>query len=306
MSLPEPAVAVPELTHGIARGVCALACERFAVAGRLWLHVGDLGAVDVVGLAALLQVVRRGSMLAAPIILSGGVTLRRTLVDAHLADDVRLLDVEPRVAVAGVTVSSFASTYVVAGRRVGLRPPGLDDIPLFVRWAADQSLHHLVGSDLLYLCRHLREDGPVIRDALLADPTALTLLVEPLGEPRRVIGYVRLYHVRLGEGFAFLETAITESGYRWVGCGVEATRLLLAYGLDALELNRIEAKVYAYNTQSCNALRRRGFREEGRLHEAHVVGDQRVDVIVFGMFGDDMRARRRRDPLPYLGLWPAP
>ena len=163
--------------------------------------------------------------------------------------------------------------------------------------------HRLVGSDLLYVCRHLGDDPRAIRAAILADPTALTLLVEPMDEPGFVIGYVRLYHVRLGDGFAFLETAIAEDGYHRVGCGVEATRLLLAYGVDTLELNRIEAKVYAYNAASCNALRRRGFREEGRLHEAHVVDDRRVDVLVFAMFGDEMRERRRHDPLPYMGLW---
>ena len=48
-----------------------------------------------------------------------------------------------------------------------------------------------MGSDLLYVCRHLGDDPRAIRAAILADPTALTLLVEPMDEPGFVIGYVR-------------------------------------------------------------------------------------------------------------------
>jgi RimJ/RimL family protein N-acetyltransferase len=98
---------------------------------------------------------------------------------------------------------------------------------------------------------------------------------------------------------------MAEREYHRAGYGVEATRLLLAYAVDALELNRIEAKVYAYNTASRNALRRRGFAEEGRLHEARAVGDGRADVLVFALYGDEMRRRRQGDPLPYMGLWSA-
>lgn len=47
------------------------------------------------------------------------------------------------------------------------------------------------------------------------------------------------------------------------GWGIEASGLLLAYALDHIGIHWVEAKVFAYNQLSINALRRNGFRQEG-------------------------------------------
>jgi RimJ/RimL family protein N-acetyltransferase len=261
-----------------------------------------------VGLAALLQVVRR-ARTPAEVTVSGGRAFHRLLVEAHLPDvlPARLGDQGPASAARpgpAVPVAPAAEPgWLAQGRLVTLRLAGQGDVPVFARWASDAALDHLVGSELLYVCRHRRDEPKAVARVIGRDPTALTALVEPRDEPGRAVGYVRLYHVRLGDGLAFLETAMAEREYHRAGYGVEATRLLLAYAVDALELNRIEAKVYAYNTASCNALRRRGFEEEGRLHEARAVGGGRADVLVFALYGDEMRRRRLHDPLPSMGLW---
>jgi hypothetical protein len=74
---------------------------------------------------------------------------------------------------------------------------------------------------------------------------------------------VRLYGIGLTSAIAFLETAVMNAPARRRGWGVEASRLLVAYAMDALGLHRIEAKVFAYNTPSINALTRNSFQQEG-------------------------------------------
>ncbi len=69
--------------------------------------------------------------------------------------------------------------------------------------------------------------------------------------------------------------------------------------MDALDLHRVEAKAFPYNTLSINALLRNGFREEGILREAHVRNGQRWDILVFSILrgGDGAAAREGAVPL---------
>jgi len=165
----------------------------------------------------------------------------------------------------------------------------------------------MIGSDLLYRCRHLGAEHPDVTAAILNSATSLTALVAPRDRPDDVYGFLRLYGIRLSSGFAFLETAIADPRACRRGWGVEASRLLVAYAMDALELHRVEAKVFHYNALSINALRRNGFQEEGVLREAHVFDGQRWDLLVFSILEPEMVAQRQQgEPFPYMGFWRTP
>ena len=87
------------------------------------------------------------------------------------------------------------------------------------------------------------------------------------------------------------------------GWGIEASRLLLAYAMDALGLVRVEAKVYAYNVLSINALKRNGFAQEGVLRQARSYDGERWDILVFSLLEEEMREQRKQDGFPYMGFW---
>jgi len=107
------------------------------------------------------------------------------------------------------------------------------------------------------------------------------------------------------ERFAFVETVLGETTSLRRGWGVEATRLALAYAMDTLDPHRVEAKVYAYNVLSINALRRNGFHLEGTLREARIYDGRRWDVLVYSIIESELRAQRTRDNFAPMGLWPA-
>ena len=73
--------------------------------------------------------------------------------------------------------------------------------------------------------------------------------------------------------------------------------------MDALEIHRVEAKVYAYNVLSVNSLRRNGFQQEGVLREAKTYRGKRWDILVFAILEDEMRAQRAQESFPYMGFW---
>ena len=84
---------------------------------------------------------------------------------------------------------------------------------------------------------------------------------------------------------------------------MEASRLLVAYAMDALGLHRIEAKVYRYNTPSINALTRNSFQQEGVLRDACLHDGKRCDILVFSILEDEVRHQRQREQYPYMGFW---
>lgn len=295
------------LTCGTAAALCAAVGRRAAAAnGRLWINLEEVKAVDVAGLAALLQAVRRAEARGATVAVLPSPVVYRALLGAGILDELPLEGAGAGPALSAPSVDlegASAPAAIAATPRLSLKPVGWEELRAFERWAHEPMLDQMVGSRLLYLCRHLGPYHPDFVAAVTADPTGLTLLIEPRRVGAEPVGFVRLFNVHLAEGFAFLETAVADPRWLRAGWGVEASRLLLAWAMDALEIRRVEAKVYAYNVLSINALRRNGFRQEGVLREARVWDGQRWDILVFAILEPEMREQRAREAYPDLGFW---
>jgi RimJ/RimL family protein N-acetyltransferase len=153
----------------------------------------------------------------------------------------------------------------------------------------------MVGSEFLHAYKHVYDKDPSFYEAVLTDPTQVVLVVMANKGWTKPVGLVRLFNIHLLEGWAFLETMITDQNAIRLGFGVEAAKLISYYGVDVLGLRRIEAKVYAYNLLSINSLRRHGFQQEGVLRQAGFQGGQACDVVVFGILKEEIEEVRRKD-----------
>jgi RimJ/RimL family protein N-acetyltransferase len=189
------------------------------------------------------------------------------------------------------------SRVMAAGERVCLREPHSADQLLLEGWASDTFLERMAGSEFLRALRHVDNHDPAFLAGCQTDPTQVIMIVTEV-ESGKAIGYVRLFNIHRGDGYAFLETIIAEQPAARRGCGVEAGKLICAWGLDVLGLERIEAKVYDYNLLSINSLKRNGFRLEGVLRKATLREGQRCDVLVFGILREELEAQRRKEPNP--------
>ncbi|PYN03145.1 MAG: hypothetical protein DME07_07705 [Candidatus Rokuibacteriota bacterium] len=273
----------------------------------LLLNLEEVKHADAVGLAALWQAVRyaRGRDIECRILPSAVVY--RALLRAELLDELPLEGPgrgSHMLEVPDTLLDDSAAAPVATSRRLILRPPSWDELRLFAQWATEPLLDQMVGSPLLYHCRHTDPYHPEFVSRVLYDPTAVTLLIQGADDGSAPIGFVRIHGIHLVERFAFIETALGETTSLRRGWGVEASRLALAYALDTLELHRVEAKVYAYNILSINALRRNGFHLEGALREARSYDGRRWDVLVYAILESEMRAQRTRENFPPMGLWP--
>ena len=300
-----------DLTLTIAPELCrAVAAELATGAEAVGIDLHGVKAADVVGLAALLQCGTAAERAGAAFSVVAEEPLRGAVCAARLLEEIPFVTAvpEPCAVAAEIDAPRLGDGAPLLARtaRIGLRRPMWDELALFERWAEDRSLEEMVGSELLYRCRHLGAYHPDFVSEIFESPTSLTLVVEPLAKPGHPVGFVRLYGIQLAEGIAFLETVVTTGESLRKGWGVEASRLLLAYASDLLGLQRVEAKAYGYNVLSANALRRNGFRQEGVLRGAHRYQGQRWDILVFAILAEEMRAQRARESYPDFGLWPQP
>jgi RimJ/RimL family protein N-acetyltransferase len=189
------------------------------------------------------------------------------------------------------------------GLRVYLRTMTPADLQHLSGWVDDPFLERMVGSEFLHSYKHVWDKSPAFYEAVLNDPTQVALMIEAYQGWTKPVGVVRLFNIHLLEGYAFLETIITDMRAMKRGFGIEAAKLIAYYGMDVLGLRRLEAKVYEYNVLSMNSLRRNGFRQEGVLRQAGYDGERYWDLVIFGILKDEIEAVRRRDKV-YLPLDP--
>jgi RimJ/RimL family protein N-acetyltransferase/ABC-type transporter Mla MlaB component len=300
-----------ELSLRNAPALCrAIEAELAEGTPRIALDLSDLGRADAVGLATLVKAAERAARAEARFAIRPSAGLREALLRAQLFEELPLVAAvdaaDTVVPLPGIPGSDTGAAFVTHTHRLGLRLPAPDDVDLFVRWAQDPLLDQMVGSELLYQCRHRGADRGAVRALLRHDPTALTFLVEPLEPPFRTLGFVRMYGINLAQQYGFIEIAMTTVESVRHGWGVEAARLLVAWAHDVLGLRRVEAKVYEYNVLSVNALRRNGFQREGVLREARIYNGQRWNILVYSLLAEEMAAQRERERFPYLGFWSQP
>jgi RimJ/RimL family protein N-acetyltransferase len=190
------------------------------------------------------------------------------------------------------------------GLKVYLRTMVPGDLEHLAGWVDDPFLERMVGSEFLHSYKHVWDKAPAFYDAVLNDPTQVALMIEAYQGWTKPVGVVRLFNIHLLEGYAFLETIITDMRAMKRGFGIEAAKLIAYYGMDVLGLRRLEAKVYEYNVLSMNSLRRNGFRQEGVLRQAGYDGERYWDLVIFGILKEEIEAVRRRDKV-YLPLDPS-
>jgi RimJ/RimL family protein N-acetyltransferase len=71
------------------------------------------------------------------------------------------------------------------------------------------------------------------------------------------------------------------------GLGTEATRLIVAYGLEELGLHRIELSVFAFNPRARHVYETIGFKQEGVRRDALRFGDKWIDEISMSILATD-------------------
>ncbi|MGC9513032.1 MAG: GNAT family N-acetyltransferase [Fidelibacterota bacterium] len=101
-------------------------------------------------------------------------------------------------------------------------------------------------------------------------------------ESGQMIGQTGLVRVDFVSRAAVFYIAIHHKASRSRGYGTEATRLMIDYAFQTLNLNRIQLHVNTENTPAVHIYKKLGFEIEGTLRQAMYHGGKYCDFYVMG------------------------
>ena len=154
------------------------------------------------------------------------------------------------------------SKPTLTGDLVTLRPMGFGDVDAI--W---ESLHDPEGNDLTQTVATFQYDDIVAWCSTRADQDErldLTIVENATGE---VAGEAVLNEYDAAHDSANFRIGLRGPAWYGRGLGTEATRLIVAHGLDTIGLARITLSVLARNPRAQRAYEKAGFRAVGVEHE---------------------------------------
>ena len=176
------------------------------------------------------------------------------------------------------------------GERILLRPVELADEPLLRRWINDPE-------NWKTLARFLPANAPREREyieELYKSPTEIALGVV-VKDGEHLIGLAGLHKISTVNRSAQFGIIIGEREYQCRGYGTETTRLVVRYGFEELNLNRIGLSVFADHERAIRAYRRAGFVQEGSLRQAFYRNGRYHDELCFSILRGEWERSCQKD-----------
>ncbi len=173
------------------------------------------------------------------------------------------------------------------GDRIYLRPIELTDEQKLRKWINDPEIwRYLVIRTPM---NAVREREWIEGQGLSATEVSFGVVVRT-GD--RLIGSVGLRQIHPVNRSAEVGIMIGDKEYHGKGFGTEAVRLMVRYGFEELNLNRVALRVFAHNFRAIGCYQKAGFVHEGCLRQAVFRNGQFVDEYIFSILREDWLAGR--------------
>ena len=83
---------------------------------------------------------------------------------------------------------------------------------------------------------------------------------------------------------------IGDQNYWNKGFGTEATKLVLDYAFNILNLHNIQLEVFSFNKRAINSYQKAGFKTIGRRREAIILAGEKYDEIYMDILADEFES----------------
>jgi RimJ/RimL family protein N-acetyltransferase len=137
-----------------------------------------------------------------------------------------------------------------------------------------------------------QESRDAVQRWITSTRPTLHLAVHTLADDE-LIGFCQIAQISPVHRNCRLGLVIGERAYQQRGYGSEAVEAMLDYCFGALQLHRVAAEAYSFNTRVIRLLERCGFTHEGTHREA-IFREGFVDELAFGILAAEWRELRSR------------
>lgn len=105
-----------------------------------------------------------------------------------------------------------------------------------------------------------------------------------------LIGLCVLFAIDKVDRKAMFGITIGEKSYWDKGYGQEATKLILDFGFNLLNLNNIMLGVFSYNQRAINCYKKVGFKEIGRRRQARIISGKKYDMVLMDILAEEFES----------------
>jgi RimJ/RimL family protein N-acetyltransferase len=159
---------------------------------------------------------------------------------------------------------------MLEGKLIGLRPLQTEDVWLLYRWFNDLRVTEDLGKRRGLFSVTMEEEKRAI-EKKVASAGERDFIIVTLADGTAV-GVASLLGIDHRNASAELEVTIGEVREWGKGYGKEATRMLVDYAFDVLNLHRVHLTVAEYNARAIACFAACGFQKEGVLRDDHYHG----------------------------------
>ena len=168
------------------------------------------------------------------------------------------------------------------GEKIYLRALERGDAAVFLPWVNDYDVRRTL---IFHRPMNLVQEEEFIDRAAQSQQDVVFAIA--LKKDDRLIGNTALHRVMNRNRSAGFGILIGDKAEWNKGYGTEATRLVVGYGFDTLNLNRIWLHVYDDNPGGKRAYEKAGFKIEGVLRQENYRDGRYWDTIVMGILREE-------------------
>jgi diamine N-acetyltransferase len=180
---------------------------------------------------------------------------------------------------------------MLIGKRVRLRAIEKEDLPRFVAWLNDPDVRKHLS---LFPPLSLAQEEKWYERILQQHPAEQPMVIErDAPEGWTPIGNIGFNIIDWVNRKTELGIFIGDKSYWNQGYGREAIQLLLEFGFNTLNLNRIFLQVDETNPGGIHCYEHAGFVHEGRFRQAKFEDGRFIDILLMSVLSSEWQSRNK-------------
>jgi len=171
---------------------------------------------------------------------------------------------------------------ILKGEKIILRPVEPSDIETIVSHINDEEIRNYL--QMVFPLNTVREQEWVKN--LYRDQNNIVFGIVPKNN-EVIIGTTGLHDINWIDRVAEFGIVIFDKASWNMGFGTEATKLMLKYAFEHLNLHKIFLRVCEYNERALHVYEKCGFRIEGRLRKQRFKWGKYHDIFIMGILDEE-------------------
>ena len=182
---------------------------------------------------------------------------------------------------------------MILGNRVRLRAMSKKDLLDFVNWLNDQEVLQFLD---IYAPLSMEQEEKWYEDILTHPVEEYPLVIEVKTDNEwKLVGNTSFINVDQHERSAEVGIFIGDKAFQDKGYGTETLSLMVDYGFLTLNFHRIYLRVYANNPRGVRCYEKVGFKQEGRMREAHFFEGRYIDILLMSILKDEWKKENMKE-----------